>query len=99
MSESQNIPGKKQAVTSMILAVMAFLYLMLVPMYITSIFTMILGIAGLVQAIRAKRRDYNSWIRAVGLLLSIVDVAVSAILNALLIIALFGAGGDPSSLP
>ena len=95
MSEDQNIPGKKQAVTSMILAVMAFLYLMLVPMYITSFFTLILGILGLVQAIRAKKLGYNGVIRAVGLLLSIVDIAVSALLIAVLIIALVGAGSDP----
>ena len=95
MSESQNIPGKKQAVASMSLAVMAFLYLMLVPMYITSFFTLALGIAGLVQAIRAKKKGYSGIIRVVGLLLSIVDIAVSALLIAVLIIALVGAGSDP----
>ena len=94
MSEDQNIPGKKQAVAGMVIAVTAFLYLMLVPMYITAFFTLILSIAGLVQAIRAKKRGYNGIIRAVGLLLCIVDIAVSALLIAVLIIALTGAGGD-----
>ena len=95
MSEDQNIPGKKQAVISVTLAVMAFLYLMLVPMYITSFFTLIMSIIGLVQAIRAKRLGYNGVIRVVGLLLSIVDIAVSALLIAVLIIALVGAGSEP----
>ena len=94
MPENQNSPGKKQAVTSAILAVMAFLYLMFVPVYITAFFTLVLSIVGLVQAIRAKRLGYNGVVRAVGLLLSIVDIAVSAILIAVLIIALTGAGGD-----
>lgn len=94
MSESQNIPGKRQAVISMILAVTAFLYYMLVPMYITVFFTLILSIIGLVQAIRAKRRGYYGIIRTVGLMLSIVDIAVSALMIAVLIPALFGAVGD-----
>ena len=94
MPESQNSPGKKQAVASTILAVMAFLYLMLVPMYITAFFTLMLSIVGLIQAIRAKKLGYNGMIRVVGLLLSIVDIAVSALLIAVLIIALVGAGGD-----
>lgn len=94
MPENQNSPGKKQAVSSAILAVMAFLYLMFVPMYITAFFTLILSIVGLIQAIRAKKLGYNGVIRAVGLLLSIVDIAVSALLIAVLIIALTGAGGD-----
>lgn len=88
MSEGQNIPGKKPAVTSMILAVMAFLYLMFVPMYITSFFTLILGIVGLVQAIRAKRLGYSGVIRAIGLILAIIDITVSALLVAVLIAAL-----------
>lgn len=94
MPENQNSPGKKQAVTSAILAVMAFLYLMFVPMYITAFFTLVLSIVGLIQAIRAKRLGYNGVVRAVGFLLSIVDIAVSALLIAVLIIALTGAGGD-----
>lgn len=44
MPESQNIPGRKPAATSMILAIIAFLYLMLVPVYATSFFTLILAI-------------------------------------------------------
>ena len=96
MPESQNIPGKKQAVISMILAVTAFLYYMLVPMYITVFFTLILSIIGLIQAIRAKRRGYQGVIRAIGLMLSIIDIAVSVIMLAVVISALIGAGGDPS---
>lgn len=95
MSESQNIPGKKQAVTSMILAVIAFLYFMLVPMYITVFFTLILSIVGLVQAIRAKRRGYYGLIREIGMILSIIDIAVSVLMIAVLISALIGAGSDP----
>ena len=98
MSESQAAPGKKQAVISANLAVIAFLYLMLVPMYITSFFTLAMGIVGLVQAIRAKRMGYNGVIRVVGLLLSIVDIAVSALLIVVLIIALVDAGGEPLAL-
>ena len=94
MTEENNDPGKKQAVTSMILAVIAFLYYMFVPMFITPFFTLILGIIGLVQAIRAKRLGYNGVIRAIGLILAIVDIAVSVLLIAVLIAALAGAGGD-----
>ena len=89
MSEDQTMPGRKQAVVSMILAVIAFLYLMLVPVYATAFFALALGIIGLVQAIRAKRLGYNGAIRAVGLLLSIVDIAVSALLIIVLVVALF----------
>ena len=92
---SENTPGKKQAVISMILAVTAFLYLMLVPMYATAFLTLILGVIGLVQAIRAKRLGYHGVIRAIGLMLAIVDIAVSALLAAVLIIALIGAGEAP----
>lgn len=94
MSEDQNISGKRPAVVSMILAVIAFLYLMFVPMYATAFFTLILGIIGLVQAIRAKRLGYNGVIRVIGLLLAIIDIAVSVLLIAVLIVALVGAGGD-----
>ena len=94
MPENQNIPGRKPAVISMILATIAFLYLMLVPVYATSFFTLILGIIGLVQAIRSKRLGYHGVIRAIGLILAIVDIAVSALLIAVLIAALVGAGGD-----
>lgn len=94
MPENQPTPGKKQAVIGMILAVTAFLYLMLVPMYITAFFALILSVIGLVQAIRAKRLGYNGVARAVGLLLSIVDIAVSVLLAVVLIIALVGADGN-----
>ena len=94
MPGNQNIPGKKTAVISMILAVIAFFYLMFVPMYITAFFTLILGAAGLVQAIRAKRLGYSGVIRVIGLILAVIDVAVSVLLIAVLIAALFGVGGD-----
>lgn len=61
---------------------------------LTSFFTLILGIIGLVQAIRAKKLGYHGVIRAVGLIVSIIDIAVSALLIAVLIAALVGAGGD-----
>lgn len=91
----ENTPGKKQAVISMVLAVMAFLYLMLVPMYATAFFTLVLGVIGLVQAIRAKRLGCHNVVRAIGLLLSIINVAVSALLVAVLVIALVGGGETP----
>lgn len=94
MTEDQNTPGKRPAVISMILAVAAFLYLMFVPMYITSFFSLILGVIALVQAIRAKRLGYSSVIRVIGLILAIVDIAVSVLLIAVLIAALAGVGGD-----
>lgn len=94
MSKNQDIPGKRPAVISMILAVVAFLYLMFVPVYATAFFTLILGIIGLVQAIRSKKLGYNGVIRAIGLILAIVDIAVSVLLIAVLIVALVGANGD-----
>lgn len=92
MSERQNIPGKRPAAISTIFAVIAFLYLMFVPMYITSFFTLILGVIALVQAVRAKRLGYHGAIRAIGLMLSIVDIAVSILLIVVLILALAGIG-------
>ena len=95
MAEGQNIPGKRPADISMILAVAAFFHLMFVPMYITSFFSLVLGVIALVQAIRAKRLGYSGVVRAIGLILAIVDIAVSVLLIAVLIAALTGAGGDP----
>ena len=94
MTEDQHMPGKRPAVISMILALAAFFYLMFVPMYITSFFTLILGVIALVQAIRAKRLGYSGVVRAIGLILAIIDIAVSVLLIAVLIAALAGAGGD-----
>ena len=94
MSENQNISGKRPAVISMILAVIAFLYLMFVPVYATSFFALILGVIGLAQAIRAKRLGYHGVIRAIGLILAIIDIAVSVLLIAVLIVALVGADGS-----
>ena len=51
MPENQEQPGKKQAVISLVIAAIAFFYLMFVPLYVTSFFTLILGVVGLIQAI------------------------------------------------
>ena len=57
-------------------------------------FALILGVIGLVQAIRAKKRGYNGAIRAVGMILAMIDIAVSVLLIAILIIASVGADGN-----
>lgn len=87
MPESQNIPGRKQAIIGLILASIAFLYLMLVPMYATSFFTLIISIIGLVQAIRAKKLSYIGAIRTIGLLLAVLDITLSLLLIVIPIIA------------
>lgn len=90
MSENQEQPGKKQAVISLVIAAIAFLYLMFVPLYATSFFTLILGIVGLIQAIRAKKRDFVGAIRTLGLLLSVLDIAISILLIVIPIAAING---------
>ena len=87
MPESQNIPGRKQAIIGLILASIAFLYLMFVPMYATSFFTLIISIIGLVQAIRAKKLGYIGAIRTIGLLLAVLDITLSLLLIVIPIIA------------
>ncbi len=90
MPENQEQPGKKQAVISLVIAAIAFFYLMFVPLYVTSFFTLILGVVGLIQAIRAKKRDFVGAIRTMGLLLSILDIALSILFIVIPIAALNG---------
>ena len=95
MPENETVPGKKQAVTSLILAAVAFLNYMFVPMFITPFFTLILGIIGLVQAIRARKLGYRGLIREAGMMLSIIDIAASVLMIGVLVSALIGMGGEP----
>lgn len=90
MPESQDIPGKKQATIGLILAAISFLYLMFVPLYVTSFFTLIISIIGLIQAIRAKKLGYIGMIRTVGLLVAVLDIALSLLLIIIPIIAVSG---------
>ena len=88
MQENQEQPGKRQATISLVIAVIAFLYLMFVPLYVTSFFTFVLGIVGLIQAARAKKRGFVGAIRTIGLLLSVLNTAISVLLIVIPVISL-----------
>ena len=63
-----NIPGKNEALISLILGIVG----LVVALFVNGIFGMILGIAGLVVSSRSKSMGYNDSLRTAGSVLSVV---------------------------
>ena len=65
-----NIPGKNEALISLILGIVG----LVVALFVNGIFGMILGIAGLVVSSRSKSMGYND-----GFVLSVLSVVLGGI--------------------
>ena len=63
-----NIPGKNEALISLILGIVG----LVVALFVNGIFGMILGIAGLVVSSRSKSMGYNDSLRTAGFVLSVL---------------------------
>ena len=69
-----NIPGKNEALISLILGIVG----LVVALFVNGIFGMILGIAGLVVSSRSKSMGYNDSLRTAGFVLSVLSVVLGA---------------------
>ena len=70
-----NIPGKNEALISLILGIVG----LVVALFVNGIFGMILGIAGLVVSSRSKSMGYNDSLRTAGFVLSVLSVGLGGI--------------------
>ena len=70
-----NIPGKNEALISLILGIVG----LVVALFVNGIFGMILGIAGLVVSSRSKSMGYNDSLRTAGFVLSVLSVVLGCI--------------------
>ena len=70
-----NIPGKNEALISLILGIVG----LVVALFVNGIFGMILGIAGLVVSSRSKSMGYNDSLRTAGFVLSVLSVVLGGI--------------------
>ena len=70
-----NIPGKNEALISLILGIVG----LVVALFVNGIFGKILGIAGLVVSSRSKSMGYNDSLRTAGFVLSVLSVVLGGI--------------------
>ena len=88
MANSESIPGKRKATVGLVLAGIGLFYLLFVPVYATSLLALALGIAGLVQARRAKKDGYKGHLCTVATAIAAFDIVVSVLLLLVPVLAL-----------
>ena len=78
--------GKSFAVASMVLGIVALLFTFLIQ----ALVGMILGIVGLVLAVKAKNLGFQGGMRTAGFVMNLICVIVGALLFVIALIAIIG---------
>lgn len=94
---NQNVPGKGAAIGSLVCGIVSIVFWFF---GITSILSLILGIAGLILSSSAKKAGYNEGLRTAGFVLSLLGTIFGALIfvSCIACAGCLGAAGGLSAL-
>ena len=94
---NQNVPGKNAAVASLVCGIVSIVFW---TFGVTSIFSLILGIAGLILANNSKKAGYNEGLRTAGFVVSLLGTIFGALIfvGCVACVSCLGAAGGLSAL-